>query len=123
MIATRVHHISFAVSDLERSRRFYEDMLGLERIDRPDLGLPGAWYSAGNVELHLIQTPDGADVGTRPGSTTPLANHNAFAVEDYQKTVDHFKRAQIDVVETSAENGQLWVSDPDGNVLEFIAGR
>lgn len=123
MIATGVHHISFAVSDLERSRGFYENTLGLAPIERPDLGLPGAWYSAGNAEVHLIQTPAGADVGTRPGSLTPLANHNAFAVEDYRKTVDHFKRARIEVLETSAETGQLWVCDPDGNVLEFIAGR
>ena len=123
MIATGVHHLSFAVSDLEQSRRFYEDILGLESIERPDMGLPGAWYGAGNAEIHLIQTPAGADVGTRPASLTPLANHNAFAVEDYQKTVDHFKRAQLDVLETNAELGQLWVSDPDGNVLEFIASR
>ena len=121
MLATRIHHISFAVSDLERSRRFYEETLGLAPIERPDLGLPGAWYSAGNAEVHLILTPDGADVGTRPDSITPLANHNAFAVEDYQKTVAHFKAAQIEVLETSPENGQLWVRDPDGNVLEFIA--
>jgi catechol 2,3-dioxygenase-like lactoylglutathione lyase family enzyme len=123
VIATRVHHISFAVRDLELSRHFYEDTLGLECIERPDLGLPGAWYSAGNAEVHLIQTPDGADVGTRPGSLTPLANHNAFAVEDYQKTVDHFKGARIEVFETNAETGQLWVRDPDGNILEFIARR
>jgi len=123
MIATRLHHISFAVSDLERSRRFYEGVLELERIERPELGIPGVWYGAGNAEIHLIQTPAGADVGTRPGSTTPLANHNAFAVSDYRKTVDHFKRAKIDVLETSVERGQLWVSDPDGNVLEFIAIR
>jgi catechol 2,3-dioxygenase-like lactoylglutathione lyase family enzyme len=121
MIASGVHHLSFAVSDLERSRRFYEGVLGLETIERPDLGLPGAWYGAGNAEIHLIQTPDGADVGTRPASITPLANHNAFAVSDYQATVDHFKRAGVDVLETSAERGQLWVRDPDGNVLEFIA--
>jgi len=120
MIANRVHHLSFAVSDLDRSRRFYEGVLGLETIDRPDLGLPGIWYEAGNAEIHLIQTPEGADVGTRPKSITPLANHNAFAVEDYQATVDHFKRAGVDVLETSAERGQLWVCDPDGNVLEFI---
>jgi len=90
MIATRVHHLSFAVSDLGRSRRFYAGVLGLETIERPDLGLPGIWYGAGNAEIHLIQTPDGADVGTRPGSITPLANHNAFAVSDYPTTVDDF---------------------------------
>ena len=49
MIANGVHHISFCVSDLDRSRRFYEEILGLAEIPRPDLGLPGVWYSAGNA--------------------------------------------------------------------------
>ena len=54
MIAAGVHHVSFAVSDLARSRRFYEDELELEPIPRPDLGLPGVWYRAGSSEA--IQT-------------------------------------------------------------------
>jgi catechol 2,3-dioxygenase-like lactoylglutathione lyase family enzyme len=109
------------VSDLERSQKFYEGILGLASIDRPDLGLPGAWYAAGNVEVHLIETPAGADVGHPAPSLTPLANHNAFAVDDYEKTLEHFKRHQLEVFETSPENGQMWIRDPDGNILEFIA--
>ena len=66
MIAAGVHHISFAVSDLARSRRFYEDVLELEPIPRPELGLPGMWYRAGSSEVHLIATPPGASVGTPP---------------------------------------------------------
>lgn len=123
MIGTGVHHLSFAVSDLERSRRFYEDVLELERIPRPDLGIPGEWYTAGNAEVHLIQTPAGADVGSRPAALTPLANHQAFAVDDYAKTLDHFRSHGLEVVETDPRAGQLWVRDPDGNVLEFIAIR
>jgi len=123
MITAAVHHISYAVSDLERSQRFYGETLGLDPIERPDLGLPGAWYSVGNAEVHLILTPAGADVGTRPASLTPLANHNAFAVSDYQETVEHFKNAKIEVLETSPDRGQLWIRDPDGNVLEFISAR
>ena len=123
MIASGVHHISFTVSDLERSRRFYGRILGFEPIERPDLGVPGEWYTAGNAEIHLIQLPAGADVGTPAPALTPLANHNAFAIDDYEATVKHFKSHQIDVFETSAENGQLWVRDPDGNILEFIESR
>lgn len=123
MRASGVHHISFAVSDFERSRHFYEEVVGLERIPRPDLGLPGAWYAAGDVEVHVIQTPAGADVGTRPASLTPLANHSAFSIDDYEATVAHFESRQIEVFETNAKTGQLWVRDPDGNVLEFITNR
>ena len=121
MIAKTVHHVSFLVTDLARSQRFYEDVLELEAIPRPDLGLSGAWYRAGDSEVHLIGAPDGLEVPVQSLGLTPLANHSAFAIDDYEKTLAIFKGKSVEVVETSAANGQLWIRDPDGNVLEFIA--
>jgi len=120
MLARGVHHVSFAVSDLERSRRFYEGVLELEPIPRPELGLPGIWYRAGSSEVHLIATPPGANVGAAPDRLTPLANHSAFAIDDYAATLSRLKARHVEVLETSAERGQLWLRDPDGNVLELI---
>jgi catechol 2,3-dioxygenase-like lactoylglutathione lyase family enzyme len=121
MIARSVHHISFAVRDLARSQHFYEEILGLELIERPDLGLPGVWYRAGNAEVHLIATPEGVAVGSAPPSLTPLANHQAFAVDDYAKTLDFLEAREVEVLRTTPEAGQLWIRDPDGNVIELIA--
>ncbi len=123
MIAKSINHISFAVRDLDASLHFYRDILGLEDIPRPNIGIPGAWLGAGNSQVHLIGIPDGADVGAPPNSLSPLACHQAFAVEDYQKTVDHLKANGLEVMETSAQQGQLWVKDPDGYVIEFIVPR
>ncbi len=123
MIAKSVDHISFAVRDLEASLHFYRDVLGLEDIPRPDFGIPGAWLGVGNSQVHLIAAPDGADIGAPPDALSPLACHQAFAVEDYQKTVDHLKANGLEVMETSAQQGQLWVKDPDGYVIEFIVPR
>jgi glyoxylase I family protein len=123
MIGKGVHHVSYAVQDLDRSARFYEDVLGLPRVERPELGLPGIWYETGSSQIHLIQTPEGADVGSPPSQLSPLANHNAFAIDDYSGTLSHFKKHDVDVLETSPENGQMWVRDPDGNILEFITIR
>jgi glyoxylase I family protein len=120
MLARGVHHVSFAVSDLERSRRFYEGVLELEPIARPDLGLPGMWYRAGASEVHLIATPPGMNVGLAPERLTPLANHSAFSIDDYPGTLARLKSRGVEVLETNEERGQLWVRDPDGNVLELI---
>lgn len=123
MIAKAVHHVSFAVRDLDRSRAFYQDLLGLEPIERPAIGLPGAWYAAGDGQVHLIETPAGARVGAPPASLTPLANHCAFAIDDYEATLAVLKDRGVETFETKPEIGQLWIRDPDGNVIELIDPR
>ena len=123
MLAKRVHHVSFAVRDLHASRAFYEGILGLETIARPDLGLPGVWYAAGHSEIHLIQTPPGAPVGTAPERLTPLASHCAFAIDDYDETLAALEQRGLQVLETKPEIGQLWIQDPDGHVIELIRPR
>lgn len=120
MLVSGVNHISFAVRDLERSRAFYEGVLGLETIPRPDFGIPGVWYQAGDAQVHLIAVPDGVDVGAPPPGLTPLANHQAFAIRDYEKVLLELRQRGIEVLETTPENGQLFVRDPDGYMLEFI---
>lgn len=123
MITQGVHHVSFAVSDLDASRRFYEGVLGLEPIERPDLGLPGVWYRAGALEVHLIAKPEGFDGGHGPEKLTPLANHCAFAIVDYASSLEAVNELGLEVVATSPAMGQMWIRDPDGNVIELIAPR
>ena len=92
------HHVSFSVADLARSRHFYGTVLGLAEIPR----LP-------NV-----------DVGAAAPRVTPLANHVALAIDDYDAAVAHLRAHGLDVVEAGRDRGQCWVGDPDGNVIELI---
>jgi glyoxylase I family protein len=114
------HHYSLDTDDLDRSRGFYGQLLGLSEIERPDFGLPGAWYQAGPVQLHLIQVPPGVDVGSVAPQLTPLANHIAFEIEDYETVKSELEAAGCEVLATGVEQGQIFVRDPDGNLVEFI---
>lgn len=119
-IKISAHHMSFPVSDLDRSRAFYEGVLGLESIPRPDMGaLRGIWYGAGECEVHLIETPAGADVGSAPPKLNPMARHAAFSVSDYEETLTHLQSHDLEIVE-SRRAGQMWVCDPDGHIIELI---
>jgi catechol 2,3-dioxygenase-like lactoylglutathione lyase family enzyme len=120
MKVLRAHHASLSCSDVARSRAFYGEVLGLSEIARPDFGFPGAWYQAGEIQLHLIQVPEGVDVGQAPARTNPLAHHVAFEIEDYETARDALLAHGIPAIETGAEVGQLFVQDPDGNVIELI---
>jgi len=51
----RVNHIALIVSDVGRSTEFYSKILGLPQINRPNFDRHGAWFTWGNVELHLIK--------------------------------------------------------------------
>jgi catechol 2,3-dioxygenase-like lactoylglutathione lyase family enzyme len=122
MKARGVHHVSFTVRDLECSKSFYGGLLGLESIARPDLGIGGVWYRAGASEVHLIAVPGERGAGSEQ-PLTPLANHAAFAIDDYATALAELEARGLDVTRTSPERGQLWVQDPDGNVIELIVPR
>jgi catechol 2,3-dioxygenase-like lactoylglutathione lyase family enzyme len=123
LIATHVHHVSFAVHDLAASCAFYEKVLGLVAVPRPDMGLPGAWYGVGASQIHLIETPEGVDVGKAPEGLTPLADHCAFGIEDYDAALAALESLGVEILETRPEIGQLWIRDPDGHILELIDPR
>ena len=50
-----LQHFTIEPSDLERTKDFYCDVLGLENGDRPPLDFPGYWlYSGGMATVHLL---------------------------------------------------------------------
>ncbi len=120
MIKVRAHHVSFPVTEISRARDFYENILGFEQIERPNFPFAGAWYDGGSVQVHLIEVPEGLDVAPRPQSINPLDRHDAFAIDDYTKSLDFLRSKDIEVLETTPEIGQLFVRDPDGNIIELI---
>ena len=122
MIRKELDHISLTVDDFEAVRPFYEEVLGLEQDPaRPAFGFPGAWYKVGASQIHIIQRPENADVGSHAPTLTPIAAHVALRIDDYDEGVAYFKGLGIEVFETNAENGQFWVRDPGGNVFELTA--
>jgi catechol 2,3-dioxygenase-like lactoylglutathione lyase family enzyme len=120
-----LHHVSLAVTDLDRARRFYCDVLGLREIPRPAFDFPGAWFELGDRQLHLI-------VHTVPRSlrgTTeidPRDGHFAIRVRSHGETLAHLQDHEV-AFRDSPRNATPWeqihITDPDGNVIELNAER
>lgn len=108
-----IHHVSINVKDVGAAQGFYVELLGMELLDRPNLGFPGAWMRAGGQEVHLL----GVD-STPP----PKEQHFAFQVAD----VDAVK-AVLDAAghpcsrpnEIAGVCRQAFTHDPSGNLVEF----
>jgi glyoxylase I family protein len=120
-----LHHVSINVTDLERARHFYSVVLGLAEVARPPFDFAGIWYSLGDRQLHLIVHPP-----TRTLRGTSLIDgrdgHFALRIADFDAGLAHLRAHQIPLVERR-ENAtpwaQIYVTDPDGNVIELNAER
>lgn len=112
MEAAGVHHVSINVADVEDTRRFYVDVLGLSaRDDRPELGVAGAWLDAGGQQVHLIK----AEVPPGHGQ------HFALLVSDLDAAIDELRGRGVRVSDPSpvGTSRQAFLTDPSGNLVEL----
>jgi catechol 2,3-dioxygenase-like lactoylglutathione lyase family enzyme len=119
------HHIAVSVTDLDRARAFYGGVLGLEELPRPTFDVEGTWYRVGDGQLHLIVYPPTRTLrGTR--EIDLCDGHVALRVGSYGDTIAHLQAHGIPYLERAANPTswqQIYVTDPDGNVVEFTVDR
>jgi catechol 2,3-dioxygenase-like lactoylglutathione lyase family enzyme len=125
----RIQHVGLVVSDLERSRRFYADALGLEEVPRPsNFTFDGAWFLFGGTELHLLSeahTTGGAGQGDAgAGASRGLTSHLAFEVDDLEPALARLAEHDVELAGGPMPRGdgvtQVFFLDPDGYVLELF---
>jgi catechol 2,3-dioxygenase-like lactoylglutathione lyase family enzyme len=111
MAKRTLDHAAVRIADLPRSQNFYEGVLGLTPVPRPDFGFPGRWYGLGASQLHLIEREPAASAG--PDPTSP---HFAIEVDDLAAVRQRLIDAGCEILELGE---QLWVRDPDGYTVEL----
>jgi glyoxylase I family protein len=135
-----IHHVSLTVTDLERSRAFYREVIGLPEITRPPFNFPGAWFQLGeHQQLHLIDGMAAANKNPTFRTGKPLDSrdsHFAIRVSDYWATVEFLRSrgyredVPLDdsmrlIVNPRATAGfpQMYILDPDRHVIEINAAE
>ena len=128
----RLDHAALLVKDVERSRRFYGQALGMEEVSRPsNFNFPGAWFRKGSAEIHLIgEAEPGRAAQIQPGGYRPdelsvgYAAHFAFEVTDLEEARQHLQAHDITIVGGPRPRGdgvlQMYVRDPDGYIVELF---
>ena len=130
MEITALHHIALTVTDLERSRDFYREILSLQEIPRPPFNFPGAWFQFGDArQLHLIvHSP--ATFRHKPLDTRDV--HFAVRVPSHRAALEFLRAkgcredAALDhplrkIVQPRPTAGfpQIYIYDPDQHVIEI----
>ncbi len=111
---SQIDHVSVLITDVERSRRFYGELLGLKEIAPPKtFDFVAVWYDFGNQQLHLLLKDE-------PDTRSP--RHFALKVDDVEAAREYFHEKGVEIKETvkipSADRFFIW--DPDGNRIEII---
>jgi catechol 2,3-dioxygenase-like lactoylglutathione lyase family enzyme len=112
--ATQLNHVSISALDLEASTRFYEELLGMERIPTPTFSMPVQWLRLGDLQLHLFLSDE----------PTPRRHHIGITVDDFDEAYHRVKnRADAEfgseLVELPSGQVQLYFRDPAGNLIEL----
>ncbi|WP_112320359.1 VOC family protein [Oceanibium sediminis] len=121
-----VGHVHLRVADLERSIRFYKDVLGLDVMQH--YGDRAAFLSADGYHHHLgLNTWESAG-GTPPPRGHTGLYHAAFVYADRKALGTAVARVVAAGVklEGAADHGvseAVYLSDPDGNGLELYRDR
>jgi catechol 2,3-dioxygenase-like lactoylglutathione lyase family enzyme len=127
-----VHHINVQITDRERSRVWYEQVLGATFLDRGEaLNQRMLQLNLGPAEIHFSETDQ---------PLIPAQPHVALEVEDWDATLAHLDRLGVSYSRTGQgaftrvghgdetrwgkreDNGEhyTYLHDPDGNLIELV---
>jgi catechol 2,3-dioxygenase-like lactoylglutathione lyase family enzyme len=129
---TRLEHFLVMTRDLDATRDFYRDVLGLKEGPRPELGFPGHWLYLGDTPvIHIAEWESYTAHSerleipvTRPAAGTGPLDHVAFNGSDAQYAT---LRQRLDSrglkyhPHDSSAIGlrQIFLDDPNGLKLEL----
>ena len=111
-----MNHFNVLTDDVEATRRFYTDVIGLTEGDRPPLGFPGIWfYVGGHPILHVssAKLPE-----TRGG----VIDHMAFSATDLKGTAARLEAKGVKFVLRQQVGTRIWqifCHDPMGAKVEL----
>ena len=130
MPLTQLEHYLVLTDNLDATRDFYRDALGLRVGPRPPLAFPGYWLYVGDVPcIHIAEwesyrahsTAAGISVSTRASGTGPV-DHIAFNAFDCAgvkaKLIAHGVKFAENEVPTAGLT-QLFLNDPNGVKVEI----
>jgi len=119
-----VGHVVLKVRDIERSARFYRDVLGLKEVARGHFGRPMAFFSTGDNHHDVAVAEVGPDAPAAADEAVGLAHvalRIAGGVPELRAALAHLEAHGITQVRLRDHtvSQSIYLGDPDGNTIEL----
>ena len=118
MAVLGVDHINIGTHQLDATRTFFREAIGLAEGWRPDFPVAGAWLYAGDTAVvHLVDL-----AAAKLPSNQAALDHFALRIDDYDAAIARLDAASIkyravDIPNTTIR--QINVRDPNGVNIEL----
>ena len=135
MTGSVVNHIGLCVHDIDRSRRFYEDLLGFEyerEMAPPDditgrllqlappLGLRAVYLRKDGLVLELLAYAGRRLPRRERSMDEPGLTHISIGAQDHRALLDRVEALGGTVVTASDIGVAVFIRDPDGQLIELL---
>jgi catechol 2,3-dioxygenase-like lactoylglutathione lyase family enzyme len=116
----QVAHVCIFARDVEQTRAFYRDVLGMETVFNftRDGRIFGFYLDAGGrSHVEVFENPGTAYAGTNN------INHLCLEVESLDDAVAHIRGAGVEVTDKKKacdDTWQAWTADPNGVKIELF---
>ncbi len=118
---TGINHITIRVNKIDLAEEFYGEILGFEQIRK--MGQSMSVYKIGKEDTLVIVE---AETSYDPNSRDFRVDHIGFYMdspEQVDEMAKYFKENEVTILSGPANRKKgrfLFVSDPDGNMIEFF---
>lgn len=106
--------ITIVCTDLERSKHFYVEVLGVVPIPGDGYGCP--WYQLGSLIISLMPNAEQPSPSTFPEHAMPVL---WLEVDDINLAHEHLMNAGIEIIQAPDDDMFMLIVDPDDLVIEI----
>lgn len=120
-----IDHVTIVVKDLQATRHFYVDVLGMTEVARPGFSFAGQWFQAGVTLIHTILEFEGSGPAGSAACSQTRGHHFAFLVDDCHAAGRRIEQMGVPFVSPPKQRPdgaiQLFINDPDGHLVELCS--
>ncbi|MCW5770814.1 MAG: VOC family protein [Rhodospirillaceae bacterium] len=118
-----INHVAIRTLDLDKTNKFYTEVLGMQFAKRPPMDFPGSWLQIGEgTMIHVLAGNAAYDIEGKYRPVGGSVDHISIGAKGFDDFVRRFEDAGLDWREFALPEAgimQLFVRDPNGILIEL----